>query len=64
MAIDKLYSIDNVVDMLSRLEKDATTLTASEVLELTFIISKFGQDLEQFWDKHDKLGKLSINFDV
>lgn len=64
MAINKLYTIEDVVDMLSRLGKDASNLTASEVLELEFIISKFGQDLEQFWDKHDKLGKLSVNFDV
>jgi len=64
MPINKLYAIDDVADMLSRLEKDHKTLTPSEVLELAFIISKFGQDLEQFWDKHDKLGKLSVNFDV
>lgn len=62
MAITNIYTPEEMEAIVFRLSTE--NLTVVEQMEVAYLVSEFTEKMEAFWDKHDKLGKLSINFDV
>lgn len=63
MAENKIYSPTELNTLFARLS-DMETLSETEQFEVISIINKFATELDVFYQKHDKLNILSINFDV
>lgn len=64
--IDKIYPPEEISQLIDRIVAMATNAELSDVEMWAFFtaLNKFGADVEKILDTHDKLGKLSINFDV
>lgn len=63
MAENKIYSPTELNTLFERLT-EANTLSETEQFELFSLVNKFATELDAFYQKHDKLKVLSINFDV
>lgn len=63
MAENKIYSPSELNALILR-TNDIATFSETEQFELLSILNEFASKLDAFYQKHDKLNVLSINFDV
>lgn len=63
MAENKIYSPTELNTLFARLS-ETENLSETEQFELFSLVNKFATELDAFYQKHDKLNVLSINFDV
>lgn len=60
----KIYSPSECMELISRIGDEAQSMSELETYEMMSIMNELATKLDAFWEKHDKLKIMSINFDV